>query len=158
MTEARFYYRSAEERSRDRERQDPDVLGRVIREAGVEYRAVDTSGLEREELEDAYAQLAVTPSVRRGYRIKHIFGTNKYPGSKFGKDVPALVVLENGRPQDVYPHEEGGRLVTIKDYLDGLRKSGRSGAELARRMDALSAKIGKIGVSTSELIEQGRRR
>lgn len=158
MTEARFYYRSAEEKTNDPQDKDADLVGRAMKEAGVEYRAVDVSEFGREELEEAYARLAVTPSVRKGYRIKHIFGTNKYPGSKFGKDVPALVILENGRPQDVYPHEEGGRLVTIKDFVDGLRRRGRSGADLAKRMDALSARIGTIGVSTSELVEEGRRR
>lgn len=158
MTEARLYYRSAEEKAEGPPGKDADLVGRAIKEAGVEYRAVDVSELSREELEEAYARLAVTPSVRNGYRIKHIFGTNKYPGSKFGKDVPALVILENGKPQDVYPHEEGGRLVTIKDYVDGLRKRGTSGAGLARRMDALSAKIGPVGVTASDLVEEGRRR
>lgn len=161
MTEARLYYDPSgkgREGADSTAERDFDLLGRAIKEAGVEYRAVDVSVLESDELEEAYARLAVTPSVRKGYRIKHLFGTNKYPGSKFGRDVPALVVLEDGKPQDVYPHEEGGRLVTIKDYVDGLRRRGRSGADLAKRMDSLRVKIGSVGAKSSELIDEGRHR
>lgn len=137
------------------------LLGRV-KEAGVEYSVIDVSDLPREELEDVYTRVAVLPSVRKRYRIRHIFGTNKYPGSFFGKGVPALVVVENGRPQDVYPHEEaGGKIVTVKEYLEKLAKGGegaRAGRELAKRMDALRAKIGYVGVTARELIDEGRRR
>lgn len=128
-------------------------------EAGVAYSAIDVSGLARHEREDLYTRLAVTPSVRRRYRVKRIFGTNKYPGSRFGKGVPALVVLEDGRPQDVYPHEEeGGKVVTIKEYVDRVARNGKRGRELVRRMNALRAKIGRVGVSARELIDEGRRR
>lgn len=141
--------------------QKPNRLLGQVKEAGVDYQVVDPSGLSREELEDAYIRLAVPPSVRKRYGIKRIFGTNKYPGSFFGRQVPALVVLENGRPQDVFPHEEGGKIVTIKDYLEKLGKGGegaRSGRALAKRMDALRAKIGYVGATARELIDEGRRR
>jgi hypothetical protein len=141
------------------QRMEP-LLGQV-KEAGIDYRVVDPSDLSREELEDAYIRLAVPPSVRKRYGIKRIFGTNKYPGSFFGRQVPALVVLENGRPQDVFPHEEGGKIVTIKDYLERLTKGEegvRDGRALAKRMDALRAKIGRVGATARELIDEGRRR
>ena len=136
------------------------LLGQM-KEAGVDYRVLDPSELSREELEDAYTRLAVPPSVRKRYGIKRIFGTNKYPGSYFGRQVPALVVLESGRPQDVFPHEEGGKIVTIKDYLERLAKGeegARDGRTLAKRMDALRAKIGYVGATARELIDEGRRR
>jgi len=137
--------------------QEPDRLLGRIKEAGVEYRVIDPSKLSREELEDAYSRLAVPPSVRKRYGIKRIFGTNKYPGSHFGRGVPALVILEDGRPQDVFPHEEGGKVMTIKDYLQRLtrRKLGR---ELARRMDAVRSQIGRVDVSARALIDDSRRR
>ncbi len=131
-----------------------------VKEAGVAYSVVDVSDLPRQELEDIYTRQAVVPSVRKRYGIRRIFGTNKYPGAFFGKGVPALVVLEDGRPQDVYPHEgEGGRIVTIKDYVDKLAAGGRAGAgrELAKRMDALRAKIAYVGATARELIDEGRR-
>lgn len=139
----------------------PDHLLGQMREAGVEYRMIDPSELSREELEDAYIRLAVPPSVRKRYGIKRVFGTNKYPGSFFGRQVPALVILENGRPQDVFPHEEGGKIVTIKDYLEKLTtcdKGADSGRALAKRMDALRAKIGYVDATARELIDEGRRR
>jgi hypothetical protein len=70
-------------------------------------------------------------------------------------------VLESGRPQDVFPHEEGGKIVTIKDYLERLAKGeegARDGRTLAKRMDALRAKIGYVGATARELIDEGRRR
>jgi hypothetical protein len=138
--------------------EEMDRLLQRIKEAGLEYSVVDTSGASRQELEDMYTQLAVTPSVRKRYGVKRIFGTNKYPGSHFGRGVPALVVLENGRPVDVYPHEEkGGKIMTIRDYIDTLKRGAR-GRELAARMDALREKIGRVDRTARELIDEGRRR
>lgn len=133
---------------------------RRIREAGAAYQVVDVSGFSREQLEDAYVGKAVPPAVRRQYGVKRVFGTNKYAGSRFGRGVPALVVLEDGRPVDVYPHEEKGRIVTIKDYMErmGGRPSHASGAELAGRMDAVRAKFAGVGMTATELVEEGRRR
>lgn len=150
--EARLYYDSSAGEA------DSRRLGEVLKEAGVAYRAVDVSALSPNELEDVYARMAVTPSVRKGYRIRHIFGTNKYPGSRFGREEPALVVLEDGRPQDVYPHEEGGKTVMITDYIKRLRSTRRGRASLAARMDALRATIGRVGATSSELVDEGRRR
>ncbi|MYE46988.1 MAG: hypothetical protein F4X25_09675 [Chloroflexi bacterium] len=130
-------------------------LERQVRETGVAYRVVE--GLTEQEREEAYVSRAVRPSVSKRYRVRRIFGTNKYSGQYFGGAVPALVVLENGRPVDVYPHEEqDGTIVTIRDYLDRLG-GGSGGADLARRMDALRARIGGVDVSVRELIEDGRR-
>ncbi len=132
-------------------------LERQVRETGVVYRVVE--GLTQQEREEAYVSRAVRPSVSKRYRVRRVFGTNKYSGQYFGGAVPALVVLENGRPVDVYPHEEqDGTIVTIRDYLDRIGGSaGGDGADLARRMDALRARIGHVGVSARELIEDGRR-
>lgn len=133
---------------------------RRIREAGAAYEVVDVSGYSREELEDAYVSRAVPPSVRRQYGVKRVFGTNRYAGSRFGRGVPALVVLEDGRPVDVYPHEEEGRIVTINDYMKriGGGDTAAGGAELAARMDAVRAKFAGVGMTATELVEEGRRR
>ena len=69
------------------------------------------------------------------------------------------MVLENGRPVDVYPHEEqDGTIVTIRDYLERIGGGAEGGgSELARRMDALRARIGRVDATARELIEEGRR-
>ena len=136
---------------------DLPSLERQLREVGAEYRVVD--GLTRQEREEAYVSRAVRPSVSKRYRVRRVFGTNKYSGQYFGGAVPALVVLENGRPVDVYPHEEqDGTIVTIRDYLDRIGGADEGGgSELARRMDALRERIGRVDASARELIEEGRR-
>lgn len=132
---------------------------RRIRETGATYQVVDVSEFSREELEDAYVSKAVPPAVRRQYGVKRVFGTNKYAGSRFGRGVPALVVLEGDRPVDVYPHEREGKIVTINDYLKRMdMRGGVTGAELAARMDAVRAKFAGAGMSASDLVEEGRRR
>ena len=132
-------------------------LTRQIREAGAAYSVVDAGEMTRHDREEAYHSRAVRPSVMRRYRVRRIFGTHKYPGQYFGSEVPALVVLEDGRPVDIYPHEEqDGTIVTIRDYLDRIR-GGVRGGELARRMDALRGRIGPVGATARELIEEGRR-
>ena len=132
-------------------------LERQLREVGAEYRVVD--GLTQQEREEAYVTRAVRPSVSKRYRVRRVFGTNKYSGQYFGGAVPALVVLENGRPVDVYPHEEqDGTIVTIRDYLERIGGSaGGGGTDLVRRMDALRERIGRVDVTARELIEDGRR-
>jgi len=161
MTEIKLFYdpRDVERRPENEGLYgtDPGRLLSRVKEAGLSYDVIDVSAMRRDELEDMYSRLAVTPSVRKRYRVKRIFGTNKYPGCRFGKGVPALIVLEDGRPQDVYPHEEGGKIVTIKDYVDELERSRRN-TELVKRMDALRARIGKVGVSVRALVNEGRRR
>ena len=138
---------------------------RRIKEAGVEYRLVNAAGLSREQREDAYGRLAVPPSVRKRYRVRRLFGSHKHSGGNFGRGVPALVVLEQGRPQDVYPHEEqDGTIVTVSDYLDSLERRGDGEDNgdrervLATRMDSLRARIGVVNATARELIEEGRRR
>ena len=124
-----------------------------LEEAAATYNVVDAGDLTHQDLQDAYRSRAVQPSVSKRYRVRRVFGTNKYPGQYFGGAVPALIVLEGGRPVDVYPHEEqDGTIVTIRDYLDRIG----SGESLARRMDELSARIGRIDVTARELVEDGR--
>jgi hypothetical protein len=130
----------------------------AISALGIEHKLIDVSGRRADELQTLYVELAVTPSVYRGYRIRRIFGTNKYAGCFFGRGVPALIVRGRGRPQDVFPHEkQDGSIVTINDFVESLKPVSR-GAELAKRMDALRARIGPVGATTRELIEEGRRR
>jgi hypothetical protein len=138
-----------------------EPLLRSLREAGVQYRVIDVSERSREELQEEYLRLAMRPSVSKRYRVKRIFGTNKYTGAYFGRGVPALVVLEDERPVDVYPHEEeGGRIVTIADYVARVRRGDdmERRKALVRRTDALRKRIGKLDLSWSDIIREGRER
>ena len=48
--------------------------------------------------------------------------------------------------------------MTIRDYLERIGGGGAGGgSELARRMDALRARIGRVDATARELIEEGRR-
>lgn len=130
---------------------------------GVQLELVETSALSDEALRKAYAE-AIVPSVYKKYRVRRVFGSKRDSGCLFGKRVPALVVYEgeNRHPTDVYPHEEGGRVVTIREFLEGLlqqRKARRLEAlQAAARMDERRARLGPIGFKVSELIREGRRR
>lgn len=143
------------------------LLLRLKELKGTIYYIRDASKWSWEDAERAYIELAVPPSVRKRYRIRKVFGTNTAAGSFFGKGIPALVVFEGESPIDVYPHEEpGGRLITIRGYLEELvwgkkkieGKPPPGGSELIERMDELRQAIGPIGISTAELIREGRRR
>ena len=162
MSDFEVYYNASEVREGDPvngglSADDLPRLERQLREVGAEYRVVD--GLTQQEREEAYVSRAVRPSVSKRYRVRRVFGTNKYSGQDFGGAVPALVVLENGRPVDVYPHEEqDGTIVTIRDYLERIGGGAEGGgSELVRRMDALRARIGRVDATARELIEEGRR-
>ena len=162
MSDFEVYYNAGEVREGDPvngglSADDLPRLERQLREVGAEYRVVD--GLTQQEREEAYVSRAVRPSVSKRYRVRRVFGTNKYSGQDFGGAVPALVVLENGRPVDVYPHEEqDGTIVTIRDYLERIGGGAEGGgSELVRRMDALRARIGRVDATARDLIEEGRR-
>lgn len=159
MTDHEFYYDPGEIHDTPANR-DLARAARRIREAGAAYRVVDASEMTREQAEQRYLDRAVPPSMAKRYQVKLVFGTNKYAGGFFGKGVPALVVLEDGRPADVYPHrEQDGTIVTINDYLDRRQQAAETGGgELVARMDALRATIGPVGALARELIDEGRRR
>lgn len=159
MAEYEFYY-DPDDVSETPENQDLARAARRIREAGAAYRVVDASKMTREQAEQRYIERAVPPSMAKRYQVRLVFGTHKYAGGFFGKGVPALVVLEDGRPADVYPHrEQDGTIVTINDYLDRQQRAAEtSGDDLIARMDALRATIGPVGATARELIDEGRRR
>lgn len=127
---------------------------------GVQLEMVETSTLSNEALMRAYLE-AVMPSVWRKYRVRQVFGSKRHPGRFFGKEVPALVIYENGHPRDIYPHEENGQVISIKAFLESfLRRSAEPSEALraAARMDERRTRIGPIGIKASELIQEGRRR
>ncbi|MGH7813341.1 MAG: hypothetical protein ACREQI_04985 [Candidatus Binataceae bacterium] len=88
------------------------------RHDGIDVRIIDTSTMADKELQAIYGR-AIAPSVYKRYRIRKIFGTNRYAGCSFGRGVPALLAQESERSivEDVFPHEEPGKLVTIRDAL-----------------------------------------
>jgi len=93
----------------------------LLKKQGIDYKVIDTGKLSDTEIQEKYIE-ACTPSVYKKYRIRQVFGSRRHSGWLFGSDVPALLVYEGTRqyPADVFPHEELGRIITIKEYLDNL--------------------------------------
>jgi len=97
-------------------------LLKSLGEKGVEWEMVDTSRLNAEQLMAAYFDCTLRPSICNKYRVSQVFGSRNRSGYLFGRGVPALVVYgwPTELPEDVYPHEERGRIFTIKEYLGSL--------------------------------------
>jgi hypothetical protein len=76
----------------------------------------------------AYAD-AWLPSVSKKFGIRRVFGTRHLGGCFFGREVPALLVFKDDeeQPVNVYPHEEHGRIVTIKEFMQALLSAGERG-------------------------------
>ena len=85
---------------------------------GVPVEMVDVAELTEKERTDAYLD-AVGVSVIKKYRIRQVFGSRRISGMSFGKNVPALIIinLEAGKPEEVYPRQEPGRIVPIAAFL-----------------------------------------
>ncbi len=142
---------------------------RRLESLGVSWEIVDTMTMSDEQLENLYIE-ATLPTARTKYRVRQVFGSKRHAGFLFGREVPALLVYEDGKPYpaDVYPHRRGTRTVTIRAFLEGLlntlekapaivesRKPDRS---LVARMDRLREKIGPVGIGVAELVREGRRK
>jgi len=95
-----------------------DLL-KKLRERGIEVKIVDTAGWSYEMLYETYLK-AASVAIAKGYlayRVRKIFGSARESGKYFGRQVPALLVYEDNKIVDVYPHEERGRLITIEEFL-----------------------------------------
>jgi hypothetical protein len=164
MMRIKLYYRAGNKldarASKDFQLEEIRAMLEQLATRGVRFEIVETSTLPDEALIKTYLE-AVTPAVWRKYRVRQVFGSQRHPGRLFGKEVPALVVYEgeNHVPTDVYPHEEGGRIVTIREFLESMLQTERATAlQAAVRMDERRARLGPIGVKVSELIREGRSR
>ena len=91
-----------------------------LKETGVSVELIDTARIEEKEVHDFYISEATLPSVRKQYRIGHIFGTQKKAGIFFGREQPALLVYQNGseEPVDIFPHVTKGRRISIEEFLE----------------------------------------
>jgi hypothetical protein len=100
------------------------LFNRLIEE-DVKIERLDMAGMDKDECFELYSKHAVIPSVWNRYAIRQVFGTRRRGGVFFGREVPALVVFSNGdlSPVDVYPHQEGGDIVTILNFLSSFLKN-----------------------------------
>lgn len=108
-----------------------EALGLIstLQSEDVSVEIVDASKLSREELQEIYLSKACIPAVRNHVRIRRVFGSKRRGGGPFfGREVPALLVYEDGEhPSGVYPHEKPGgvAVVTIRDFLMDLVTDSR---------------------------------
>lgn len=78
---------------------------------------IDTSGMSDDERFSEYLK-CLWPTAKHHYRVRTVFGTNRYPAVFFGKQVPALLLLDDeGLAQDVFPHQMRGAYITIAQGL-----------------------------------------
>lgn len=97
---------------------------RNIESEEIDVEFINTNGMSREELWQAYSD-ACSPSVVKHIGVRRVFGTKRRSGVFFSKQVPALLVYKEGAyPSDVYPHQKPGRgpVITIRDFLEGLKE------------------------------------
>lgn len=120
-----FFYDSTVEPFRIDDVNVPGILALLeeISVKGVKVTVHDTAGWDYAMQMDHYMR-AVGVSVRKRYGLRRIFGSARTSGLFFGRQVPALLVIENGEVTDVYPHMEAGRRHTITDFLRKLRGLG----------------------------------
>lgn len=85
---------------------------------GVPVEMVEVAELTEKDRTDAYLN-AVGVSVIKKYRIRQVVVSRRISGTLFGKNVPALIIrnLETGKPEEVYPRQEPGRIVPIAAFL-----------------------------------------
>jgi len=94
----------------------------VLNGQGINTEVIETSSLAEEELAEAYLEV-VRLAVSKKYRIRRVFGTKHTSMSRFGKEVPALLVYEDTIKElsDVYPRiERKEKVKTIMYFIQDL--------------------------------------
>jgi len=83
-------------------------------------RIIEATELSEQERDEHYIRAAAVIGSFTRHAVRRIFGSNKYRGTLFGIEVPAVRVegATTDEPGDIYPHEEAGRVVTILDFLN----------------------------------------
>lgn len=85
--------------------------------ASVVVNLIDINGASEDIINKIYSTAAAA-SASNKYKIRQVFGSVRYSGWLFGRGVPALIVFDdNNFVKDVYPHNQGGKIVTIQDLL-----------------------------------------
>ncbi|MFC2036110.1 hypothetical protein ACFLUJ_08355 [Chloroflexota bacterium] len=98
---------------------DVENLLRSLNRKSIIVEHINMDSLSETDILKAYSE-AVIPSVFKKFGIRRIFGSRRRSGCLFGREVPALLVYQEGRdhPIDVYPHDEGqGRILTVREFL-----------------------------------------
>ena len=101
----------------------------MLNQRGIHTEIVDASCMPEEQIQSAYAE-AIPLAVSRKFRIRRVFGTKHQSGSRFGKEVPALLVYKGEQEKliDIYPRiEEQCCTVTICDFLMSSAIQGMTG-------------------------------
>ncbi len=106
---------------------DQDAILQRLEELSAQghtYEVIDSEALTAEQRRHLYFDEAFGAVARAGnrYRIRQVFGSRKHSGAEdIGTNVPVLIVLDDGEPVDVYPHQlQDGMFRTIRNYLDAL--------------------------------------
>ena len=128
--ELKLYYSTVIEPSHDSRNDGFDAVFALLKQIddkGIKCHRVDTSQLTDEQIAEAYIHSVIGPTQLKKYRVRQIFGSARHSGWLFGRQVPALVVYPSTSqmPEDVYPHAELGRTVSVKEYLEKLTQSLR---------------------------------
>ena len=101
-------------------RQVMAALARLGHDEGHTIEILDGGNLtddQRERLISDTRMAFTAGNQREGRKIGNSFGTNSQPWQDFGTGIPVLLVYDNERCVDAYPHVESDRTVTIADYL-----------------------------------------
>lgn len=125
--ELKYYYSSVIEPFNDDRNggiKDVPKLLTQIENEGIKCQRIDTSQLTDEQIYDAYVKSVVGPTQLKKYKVRQVFGSARHSGWLFGRRVPALVVytVSSTVPEDVFPHSLGGRIMTVKEGLNGLMR------------------------------------
>ena len=118
----KYYYSSTEEPFKGPKNEGLQEVESTLNQLSKKNRLlkVDTSHWNHDQRFSIYGD-AIVVAVMKKSKVRKVFGTNRHPGTNFGKEVPALVLYnEDDYAIDVYPRMEDGEIITIKQYLDSL--------------------------------------
>ena len=122
----------------------------LLERRGIKSEIIDTAIMFPDERKEVYESI-IPLSVQKKHGIRRVFGTKHESGTRFGIEVPALLVYEDDMTlNDIYPRKP----YELKEYIDYPVQIVQCLVDLLSKVDGLPTK--QIGRLTKRIIEKRR--
>jgi hypothetical protein len=99
-----------------------NLLNRLQEKKGISFKIYSENEKLINIMRDIFLKVTKPSLITAlsGFNLELLTYCYSNKKDKLGKEIPMLVVYKNNSPIEIYPREERGKIITIKNFLDGL--------------------------------------